>query len=235
MSRFLVSVALIALFLIAGCGGPSPVEVEATVQAAIAATQAAQPTPTDTPAPTNTPTVTSTPIPLTETPTATPILPTPTSTPTSTDTPTLEPTNTQTPTSTPTETATPPSPTPVPPTLTPTVDAPIPEGMAGIVVGAWIGPTRFTINDQEYDIGFQEEALIVLPPETGYGVSISYTIDGYSYNTLTKREVPPGIYSERFQLDVFENQVCKFPITYESLDIALHYISPLIDCVTYYE
>jgi hypothetical protein len=69
------------LFIISACSSAPPPNVEATVQAAVAATQAAQPTntptpkptvtpvPTNTPAPTDTPASTSTPKPPTLTPT----------------------------------------------------------------------------------------------------------------------------------------------------------------------
>lgn len=123
MKQLQTLLVLISL-LLAACGGttatPTP-DLEATVQAAIAATQAAQPTDTPVPEPTATPQPTDTPMP-TDTPA-------PTDTPVPTDTPTLKPTDTPGPTPTPTETPLPtdtPTPeptdtaTPIPPTPTPT-------------------------------------------------------------------------------------------------------------------
>ena len=86
---------------------PSPTpDLDATVEAKLAATVEAMPTPTSTPTPSPTPTSTPTPSP---TPTSTP---TPSPTPTSTPTPSPTPTSTPTPSPTPTST---PSPTPTPP------------------------------------------------------------------------------------------------------------------------
>jgi hypothetical protein len=98
MKHTLLIPLLLLTLVVSGCFNQPTPDVEATVAAALAATQTAQPTDTPTPYPTDTPT------------------PEPTSTPT--DTPTPYPTHTPTPepTSTPTPTATP---TPKP-TATPT-------------------------------------------------------------------------------------------------------------------
>jgi hypothetical protein len=97
--------AALTILLLAGCGGPAATtvleaptpDIEATVRAAIAATQAAQPTDTPTPKPTKTPSPTDTPKPTnTAIPTDTPK---PTNTPIPTDTP--KPTNIPIPTDTP--------------------------------------------------------------------------------------------------------------------------------------
>ncbi len=110
MKQFSAFLVLSSLLLAACAGTPTP-DLEATVQAALAATQTAQPT--DTPTPTPTPRPTNTLVPTwTPTPTNTPT-PTDTSTPTATHTP--EPTNTPVP---PTHTPVPPTHTPVP-TATP--------------------------------------------------------------------------------------------------------------------
>jgi hypothetical protein len=87
MRHLLVLLTLLGLCVTA-CGGTPTPDLEATVVAAIAATQAAQPTDTPTPTSTNTPTLTNTPQP-TDTPTP---LDTPTSTPTPTTTSTPTPT-----------------------------------------------------------------------------------------------------------------------------------------------
>ena len=89
MKKLHIVLTLTTLFLVA-CGGMPTPDLEATVQAAVAATEAARPTETPTPKPTVTPE------------------PTPTATP--------EPTVTPAPTDTPV----PPTATPIPPTSTPT-------------------------------------------------------------------------------------------------------------------
>ena len=127
----------------------TPPDIEATVEARVAAALAAMPTPTPIPTPvppTPTPTPTPTPMPTptaTPTPTPTPMpTPTPTATPEPTATPTPTPTATPEPTATPRPTATPtpipPTPTPVPPTATPT---PTPEPKLG-----WAG--RKAVNEK---------------------------------------------------------------------------------------
>jgi hypothetical protein len=97
----LSTLLVLSSILLAACRSTPTPDLEATVQAAIAATRATLPTatptprPTETPAPTDTPKPTATPIP---TSTATPIpTSTATSTPTSTPTPTLTSTLTPTP------------------------------------------------------------------------------------------------------------------------------------------
>jgi beta-xylosidase len=100
----LVILILLATLLLPACGGAPTPDTDATVQAAIAATQAAQPTDTPVPEPTATPTAEE-PSPTPE-PTATPVPeePSPTPEPTSTPEPTAtpEPTTTAQPTATPT-------------------------------------------------------------------------------------------------------------------------------------
>jgi hypothetical protein len=117
MKRLLI-VLLLAITLASACSMGPPPDTEATMQAAVAATQAALPTDTPIPAPTDTPTPTATPQPShTPPPTDTP---TPTATPS--PEPTATPTNTRAPTETPTST---PAPTPAPqPTATPQPAAP---------------------------------------------------------------------------------------------------------------
>ena len=92
----ILSILLLSILLLTACGGAPTPNVEATVQAALAATQTAQPTntpvPTNTPIPptaTPTPTLTPTPVPPTATPTKTS---TPKPTPTPTFTPVPQPT-----------------------------------------------------------------------------------------------------------------------------------------------
>jgi hypothetical protein len=96
MPRTITLVILVSSLFWAGCAGPSQAEIDATVQAALAATQTAQPTATHTPSPSPSPlptnTLTVTPLPPTATPTGTP-----TPAPTLTNTPTPEPTPTSTP------------------------------------------------------------------------------------------------------------------------------------------
>ncbi len=114
VKHLLVFLALLSCMVLAACSASPTPDLEATVQAAVAATQAAQPTNTFTPEPTNTPTPepTDTPTPEpTDTPTPEPTdTPAPTSTARPTETPmptdTPEPTATQKPTDTPTARAT---------------------------------------------------------------------------------------------------------------------------------
>jgi len=129
-SIYLIALLLLCITVSACASTPTP-DVEATEQAALAATQAAQPTdtpvpPTDTPVPsTNTPTPTDTPVPPTDTPTPTDTPVPPTDTPTPTDTP-IPPTDTPAPptdTPTPAATATPTVTAPPPPTATPDIGA----------------------------------------------------------------------------------------------------------------
>ena len=89
MAKYTPSLILILMaFLLAACNGEPEVDVDATVAAALAATQTAAPTPT--PEPTATPLPTATPQPTaTPEPTATPA---PTATPEPTAEPTAEPT-----------------------------------------------------------------------------------------------------------------------------------------------
>ncbi len=105
MKHLLVFLAVLTCMVLAACSATPTPDLEATVQAAVAATQAAQPTNTFTPEPTDTPTPeptdTSTPTP-TDTPTPVPTdTPVPTSTAKPTDTP--EPTATSAPTAPPVE------------------------------------------------------------------------------------------------------------------------------------
>lgn len=130
MSKLQLSLISLVILILTACASSTPTpNVEATVQAAVKATETSKPTstpvpPTATPVPpTNTPVPTDTPVPPTATPTAT-------STPTDTATPTetaVPPTKTPTPTKVPTKTPTPApptaTPTPAPPTATPTVSA----------------------------------------------------------------------------------------------------------------
>ena len=157
MRRIAVLLVLTRL-LVTACSAQSPdiEDIEATVQAAVAATQAAQPTNTFTPEPTNTPTPEPTDTPTPE-PTDTPTLePTDTPTPEPTDTPTPEPTDTLTPvppTDTPIPTHTP---TPVRPTATPVPAGPAAgeswtrptDGMAMVYVAAG----EFLMGSDEQDI-----------------------------------------------------------------------------------
>ena len=227
---------IVSLISLAGCTGLSQTDLEATIQAALIATQSAQPTVTytSTRVPTNTPTSTTTLTPI-ATHTSTPVL-TDTVTPIATPTRTPHPTSTPAPTSTHTITPVPPSPTSLVPTATttPTVSAPIAKGKAGIIVGAWIGPSRFTIANQEYDLVYQEEKLIELPPGT-YGCSLTYTVEGRGFNPVTETWILPGIYAADFNITLVENQVCNLPLSFEAIEGTHHGISPLLNCVAYYQ
>jgi hypothetical protein len=141
MKHFLILLASLTLFLAACSGAPTP-DIEATVQAAIMATQAAQPT--------------ETPVPPTHTPTSSPE---PTGTSAPTETPIPAPTRTLTPTHTPVPTATPaPTDTPVPPTATPIPPTPASVSVpptatatpgspyADVVVTSQQGPNAFGDN-----------------------------------------------------------------------------------------
>jgi len=116
MRIYFLATVLFCLILSACQGTPTP-DVQATAQAALAATQTAQPTATPVP-PTETPTPTDTPIPPTDTPTPTDTPVPPTDTPSPTNTP-APPTETPTPAATATPTAT----SPPPPTATPDIAA----------------------------------------------------------------------------------------------------------------
>jgi tetratricopeptide (TPR) repeat protein len=158
-------ILLVVMLLVAACASTPTGNVEATVAAAVAATQAAQPTDTPIP-PTHTPTPTETPVPPTATlvPTNTPVPPTKTPQPTNTP----KPTNTSTPTDTPalpTETS-----TPVPPTFTPTIavsaaEEHLEQGLAYFEQEKW----------DEAITEFQQ--AIQLDPELG----VAYGGLGYSY------------------------------------------------------
>lgn len=145
MKRLLICLTFTNL-LLAACGGTPTPNIEATVQAAIAATQSAQPTETPTPKPTDTPLPTDTPTPKptdTPVPTETPT-PKPTDTPEPTDTPTSEPTHTPVPTDTP---------VPVPSTATPTAESPIlfRDDFDGVLAAGWgwvrEDPTHWNLSD----------------------------------------------------------------------------------------
>ena len=133
VKHLLVFLTALSCLVLAACSASPTPDLEATVQAAVAATQTAQPTNTFTPEPTNTPTPEPTDTP-TAVPTDTPVptstakptdTPTPTAVPTSTYTVTPEPTSTPSPTPTATNTFTP-TPMPATPSRTPT-PTPAPE------------------------------------------------------------------------------------------------------------
>jgi len=232
MRTEIITIALTITALVAtACTMPTP------IPSADVAALATSPPATETTQPTAmvaTPTVLPTDTSLPPTQTQTP-LPTQTTTPIPSETPTDVPTDTSTLAATATATSIPPTDTPVPPTPTPTEAAPILEGMSGVIAGAWMGPSRVTIAGQEHDIAFQEEKLIVFQPCQSCSISVSYTVDGLAHNPVTNQPVLPGTYGFSFTIDAAANQICKLPLTYETVDLAAHGMNTLVDCITYYQ
>ena len=155
MKRLLIILTLTSLLLAACNGTPTP-DVEATVQAAVAATQAAQPT---------------------EEP--------PTPKPTETSPPAPEPTDTAVPTDTPIPpmaTSVPPTPTPVPPTATPIPPTATPVPVQPTATSAPVPPyygTYMVVNVASDDVlnvrahaGVAHPIVGVIPPN-GMGVQIT--------------------------------------------------------------
>jgi len=185
VKQLLILLTLMSLLLAACNGTPTP-DVEATVQAAVAATQTAQPTeeppmpkPTDTPVPMATlipPT--ATPIP----PTDTPILPTATSVP---------PTDTPVP---PTATPVPPPATPIPSTATP---VPVQPTATSVPVPPYSG-TYMVVNVTSDDVlnvranAGVSHPIVGVIPHNGMGVEIAGAgeqVDGSLWVPIEYQEI----------------------------------------------
>ena len=158
-----ILLTLIVMMVSACAGTPTP-DVEATAQAALAATEAAQPTATLVP-----PTATPTPIPPTDTPEPPTATPTPVPPPDTPEPPTDTPVPTDTPPEPATDTPTP-TPTPEQPTSTPTPTGPTAE--------EYFVKGLDYFDQKQWDEAIAEfEEAIRIDPELGH----AYLALGYSY------------------------------------------------------